>query len=237
MRGWTHCSSLFTGLVSYWKLDETSGTRVDSVTATGNNLTAVNSPGYAAGVQGNATFFNIASLQCLSIADNATLKTGDADFTFCAWAYLSNNVQNYTILSKYQVTGNQREYSLVYNSSANRFRWIVSSTGANNITIDANNLGAPALNTWYFIVCWHDSVNNQIAIQVNNGTPNTLSWSGGVFVGTSNFLIGARDGPADYWTGRIDEVLFSKRVYASDERTALYNSGSGTTHPFIGAAV
>ena len=50
-------SSLTTNLISYWKLDETSGTRVDSV---GNNdLTDNNTVLYGAGKQGNGADLEI----------------------------------------------------------------------------------------------------------------------------------------------------------------------------------
>ena len=44
-----------TGLVSYWALDETSGTRYDSHGS--NDLTDNNTVGYTTGVQGNAADF------------------------------------------------------------------------------------------------------------------------------------------------------------------------------------
>ena len=49
-------SSLLTNLVAYWKLEETTGTRMDSVGA--SHLSPVNAPGSGAGKLGNAAYFN-----------------------------------------------------------------------------------------------------------------------------------------------------------------------------------
>ena len=76
---WSSGSSLLTGLVSWWNLDETSGTRADSVGS--NHLTDVNTVGYAAGKIGNAASF--------VAANNETLSTETAlfedDFTLSMW--------------------------------------------------------------------------------------------------------------------------------------------------------
>ncbi|MEP7356896.1 MAG: RHS repeat-associated core domain-containing protein, partial [Anaerolineales bacterium] len=94
-------------------------------------------------------------------------------------------------------------------------------------------LGSPSTGAWYFVVGWHDAVNNVINIQVNNGTANSLSWSGGVFDGNAGFEIGGRnDTQPGYFDGRIDEVGLWKRVLGGDERTLLYRNGAGCQYAF-----
>ena len=86
------------------------------------------------------------------------------------------------------------------------------------------------------MVAWHDSVNNQIGITVNNGTPEFEPTTG---VPTSNpsipFHIGYTDNIYDgtYWQGRIDEVGYWKRLLTPAERTALWAGGAGMTYPFL----
>jgi hypothetical protein len=60
-------STLVNGLVSYWKLDEASGTRVDAVGT--NHLTPTNAPIGALGKIGNACDFEADSTQFLSHPD------------------------------------------------------------------------------------------------------------------------------------------------------------------------
>jgi hypothetical protein len=81
-----YASTLSTGITSYWKLDEASGTRADS--ASSNNLTDVNSVGQATGKIGSAGQFTISGSKYLSIADNASLSTGSTDFTVSVWVYI-----------------------------------------------------------------------------------------------------------------------------------------------------
>ena len=89
----------------------------------------------------------------------------------------------------------------------------------------------------YFVVGWHDSVNNTLNIQVNNGTVNSLAWTAGVLNGSADFAIGARRDTAPlYFDGRIDAVGLWKRVLTSGERTSLYNSGTGCHAPRRSAA-
>jgi hypothetical protein len=74
----------------------------------------------------------------------------------------------------------------------------------------------------------HDATGNTIGISVNAGTVNTTSFSGGIFDGTTAFLIGSRSG-ATYMNGRIDEVGVWKKLLSASELTELYNSGAGKT--------
>ena len=83
-------SPLLTNLVSYWTLDEASGTRADSHGT--NHLTPTNAPVGATGKIGNGCDFESSSAQYLSCASNPTLQTGDVDFTIAAWVYVENRL-------------------------------------------------------------------------------------------------------------------------------------------------
>lgn len=224
-------SSLLTGCKAYWKLDEASGTRVDSHST--NDLTDNATVTQATGKISDAAQFTAANSEYLSLADNAALSVGDIDFTFACWVYL-DSVGFRTVLSKESSSGT-REYILWYDSTGavatNRFHWQVQDAAANSGGVTANNFGAASTGTWYFIVCWHDSVNNQVGISVNNGTPDTASYSNGSFDSGTDFNIGREANGSRYWDGRIDEVGFWKRVLTAAERTYLYGGGAGLAFP------
>jgi hypothetical protein len=226
-------NSLSSGLISYWKLEEASGSRTDSK---GSNSLASNGVTSSVGVKNNAGLFTEASSQYLNTADNSSLSTGDADFTIAGWVYMNSkatfNAAN-TIVGKWNYAAGQREYILFYSGfgapfTVDRFQFAVSPDGTNVATVAANALGSPSTGVWYFIVAWHDSVANTVNIQINNGTVNSVATSTGVLDGTSEFDIG-RFQSQNYWNGRIDEVGFWKRVLTNTERTDLYNSGNGNT--------
>ncbi|HCR92557.1 MAG TPA: hypothetical protein DIU47_01195, partial [Candidatus Pacebacteria bacterium] len=216
--------TLNTNLISYWKLDETSGSRTDSVgsnTLTDNN-TVTSNPGKV----GNAGQFIAANTEYLSITDNAALSTGDIDFTFSAWVYMDSLSTDTQVLGKWSASAGQYEY-LLERGSANKFRFYVSSDGSTYTSVQAATFGAMSANTWYFVVAYHDSVNNTIGISVNNGAFDTVAHTTGVRDGTAQFDIGALAAGSFPFNGRIDEVGFWKKVLSTQEITDLYNSGNG----------
>jgi hypothetical protein len=225
-------SALLTSLGAHWKMEEASGTRNDSHGT--NHLTDNNTVTAAGGKVGtNAAQFTAANLEYFSLADNAALSVGDIDFCFVVWVYLDSKGTNRTILVKGTAnTTAGLEYRLYFNSVADRFDWDVSN-GTTLTTVRANNLGAPSLATWYQLACWHDSVNNQIGIQGNNGTADTAAHTVGSQDTAGNFRIGARvDSATLHWDGRVDSVSFWKRVLTAGEKTSLYNAGAGLDYPF-----
>lgn len=220
--------ALSDNLVAYWSL----GNLVDEVA--GLTLTNVNSATFVTGKVGNAVNLVNASAQQLTIADNATLSMGDIDFSWAFWLQLASG-GNRTAFAKWSGTD---EYACYYNADvADRLTWTVRNTANNaNGLVHAENFGALSTATWYFVVVSHDSVGNQTSICINDTTPNTLSWSGGVRDSTSKFSIGALNDNL-YFDGGVDELgLWKGRNLSSAEITELYNGGSGRDYAYISGA-
>ena len=218
--------ALIDNLVSYWKLDEASGTRYDSHGS--NDLSDNNTVTSATGKVGTAAEFNDSNLEYLSCTSNTSLQTGDIDFTIAAWVYRVAGGQGYddhVYVSK--DSASNREFVLAsseyYGANYTFFQY-----GANVATISGLTV-----NTWHFLVGWYDSLANLLYVQLDDGTPASVSASG-FTVGSADFRIGARaySGAEGYCKGKIDEVGFWKRVLTSGERTQLYNGGSGLAYPF-----
>ena len=226
--------ALTDSLISYWKLDEASGTRVDSHTG-GNDLTDNNTVTQAAGKIGNSAQFTNANSESLTRVDNASLSVGNIDFTWAGWFYLDSKTTYRIGFCKYQtpLLGNADfEYRIYYDAPADRFLFTIGDGGANSAVATANNLGSPSTATWYYIVGWHDASADTISIQVNNGTADSTAYASGSFDGAGDLIIGLQAG-AFGWDGRMDELGFWKRVLTAAERTALYNGGSGLAYPFF----
>lgn len=229
--------ALITNLVSYWKLDEASGNALDIHGA--NALTDQNTVGTAAGVINTSRDFIATNTEYFSKTDNTDLSIGDVDFTLAGWFYLNavGGLWN-GLLNKWNIPGSSREYRLYYSSGGLRFGFQVSNDGTAEVTVTANNFGAPSANTWYFIAVWHDSSANQIGISINAGTPDTTAHTTGVFDGTADFELG-RDVDVGYLDGRVDELGFWKpRVLSSQDISDLYNGGAGLPYSsFAGASL
>jgi hypothetical protein len=208
-----------TNLISWWSLDETSGIRYDSHGT--NNLTDNNTVGYQSGIIYNAADFIQANSESLSVSDNTSYDIGTSGFTFCAWSYFSSLSGYPTILSK--ISSDNFEYEIEYNyPTGSKLNFSVSNDGSvriGNVTVDIS------INTWYFVCVWFD-YGNGTGIQINNGTPQTASYTGAVRIGTAPFRIGASNNN-NFFSGKIDEVVFYKKVLSTDEREWLYNSGAG----------
>lgn len=223
-------SSLTTNLAAFWKLNESSGTRNDSVGI--NNLTDNNTVTQTTGKIGSGAQFTAANSEYLSINDNADLSTGDIDFTISAWVYLTDKTTSRIIAQKGPGWAGNLEYVLYYRSDVDRFRFHVGTGDYNTYgLVNANSGGSPQLNTWYHVVGWHDATNNTVNIQVNNGSIDSTSYSLGGYDSTGPFYIGLSS--TSYMNGAIDSVGFWKRTLTADERALLYNSGSGNEYPFI----
>jgi hypothetical protein len=220
--------ALTDSLVAYYSLDEASGNAIDA--HDDNDLTDSNSVGATTGKVNGCRDFEAGSSQGFSIADNADLSFGDIDFTIACWLTLeSENPGNVTWCGK----ANGALY-LYYHFGNDRLAAQVFSAGgfSGQGDVAANNLGAVATATWYYVVFWHDATANTINLQVNNGTADSVSHTTGVFEGDAAFYIG-RNEFGSYWDGLIDELGVWKRVLTADERTELYNAGNGRDYAYI----
>lgn len=231
-RIYVNWTGLTDSLVSYWKLDEASGTRNDSHGT--NHLTDNNTVTQAVGKIENAAQFTAANTEYLSVASNATLQTGDIDYTIACWVYLdSKTTYRLLVMKDGFPTAGQREYGLTYDFGADRFVFAVFTATDVARQAVANSLGSPATGTWYLVIGWHDSVANTVNIQVNNGTVDSTSTGGALqAASTAPVTFGAASGFAFYHDGRLDEALFTKQVLSSEQRAALYHSTSGLAYPF-----
>lgn len=228
--------NLLTNLISFWEMEEASGTRVDAVVASGNDLTDNATVTQNPGKVGNAAQFTLANSEWLSHVSNASLQFGDIDYTFTAWVYLDTKPEatNQNIMGKNNGTAEQW---LFYNNDAgeDRFRFVIYN-GVGTVVADqtASAFGSPSTATWYFAVGWFDSVGGNIFISINNGTVNSSAKTGTPGTNSVTFGVGAKDAAATPFSGRIDQVAIWKRVLTAAERTWLYNSGNGRAFSELG---
>jgi hypothetical protein len=222
--------ALITNLVSYWPLNEASGTRSDLRTT--NHLTDTNSPGTAAGlVYANASTFSEGNYSSLTIADNASLSTGDVSFALAVWVKLGSLVPyNHVFVSKIVPAPNTDDEYQIYKNGENGFVFQACATDGTANEVVVLPAGGLEQDVWYLIHGWHDATNNLIGVQVNAETAVTAAHSVGVRDGTNAFRVGGKDGSFDC-TATIGPLMFWKGGIVSEaDRTANYNSGAGRTY-------
>lgn len=217
-----------TSLISWWDLEEESGTRYDAYGT--NHLTDNNTVDYDTGVKGNSAKFIRLNEEYLSIADNPYLSMGNINFSIAFWIKLNDKVLDPAgLVTKWGEGLLSSEYGIFYAGSAvDRFRFNVSSFGvSSNGEVIANSFGAPSAEVWYFIVVWYDAINETLNIQVNNGVIDSSTYGDGVYDGIAQFIIGNTDDLTSGGNFCIDEVLVAKRIWSPTEKTWLYNNGAG----------
>jgi hypothetical protein len=219
--------ALSDNLIAYYSLDEASGNALDAHGS--NDLTENSTVGIGTGKVNGARDFEQTESDYFEIADNTDLSTGDIDFTIALWFKPESTPVINGIACKGTAGGANTEWSLFSFLTSNwQFQVYQSTTAYTAI----NSAVAPSAGNWFFLVAWHDSAANTINLQVNNGKPASTAHSIGVNDGNESFNIG-RASATYFGDGLIDEVGFWKRVLTSDERTELYNSGSGRDYAYI----
>jgi hypothetical protein len=224
--------ALTDNLISYWKLNEQSGTRYDE-TASNNDLTDNNTVGYGTGKIGNAADFESTNSESLSIDDAA--QTGldlTGDFTFSLWVNFESH-NYFGLISKYASAGDKRAYNLetvITAGAIYRLNLAISSDGVT--PVEKYVAFAPNLATWYHIAVVYDASAGTADFYIN-GTAQTQQTGlpTSIYNNDQKFNIGSHNG-GQYMDGLIDEVGIWNRTLSSSEITSLYNGGSGFAYPF-----
>lgn len=225
--------TLLNGLCAYWKLDESSGDRAETIHAIANL-----SPQYVTSPPGSATakqndgvdLENTTDTQYLDASSTAAdaLAVGDFDFTWAGWVKFESFIGNDRILSMWETDASSHTFQLFRASADGKLKWQVTGpSGDGNATAD--NLGVASTGTWYFIEVWHDASSNEVGIRINNGTADTTSTTYGAKTTVDTFYFGAYNSGGAGIDGIADEWGYWKRLLTSTERGDLYNSGAGNT--------
>lgn len=215
--------SLLDNLSGYWHLDEFTGNRLDK-TLNGNHLSPF---GSLLGSKIDGTRFT--GSQKLAVASNISLATGDEDFTVTAWVTLSSKSSYRFFVCKDNIVNSLREWNLIYvaqeGSIVDKLTFNVQ-TNSGFIACPYSFL-SPSIDTWYFLVAWHNSQNNTLNLQVNNSSIQTVSYTGNKSsASNANFTIGnSSDNLNLYHNGNILNVGFWKRILSVQEKTDLFNNG------------
>ncbi|NTW32249.1 MAG: LamG domain-containing protein [Bacteroidetes bacterium] len=242
--------SLTTGLVSYWKLDESSGNASD---ARGSNTLVNTNATFAAGKINNGAKFTSTSTK-LSITD-ATQSGLDfsSAFTFSFWSAFRVNMPDnsaYPVFNKQSQSGSGTDgYEMLFYrndmAGVTYVRGYLGTSSGNYVqfgaTISTSDLVA---GTFYFwTIVFDNSLSGSAQMKIyKNGTQLTTDWWSvtGTLTTLANtsvdFNIGLRGAETSFFDGTIDEIGAWNRALTSTEITSLYNSGNGFSYPFVSAA-
>lgn len=227
-------------MVSWWELNETSGTRNDSHGT--NHLTDNNTVLYATGVQGNGADFEDANSEYLNIADGSQSGldlTGDRSFSL--WVKPETTPTGGAGMAFfYKWAASQQQYGMIYVDVAGtkKIRFIGYQTcGGSNINYDFTT-GALSTSAMTHVVLRFDAVGHasgdgtaELWINgVSQGTVTSASFTGGQNCTGTFSLSSLGSGIQWYWDGIMDEVGVWSKWLSDAEISELYNSGAGLTY-------
>lgn len=219
-------STLRNGLVGYWRLEESSGTRYAAHGT--NHLTDVNTVTSNPGILDTAAQLTSASsekLESLAITNNGNpLSIGGGAFTVSVWARFDTKPAVANIIAMGGASAVFETFRIRYWSTPDRIQFIWGTNAA--VSVSANALGSPSTATWYHCLAWHDAAGTAY-IRINGGSTNSGSTAATAITPNYNaFLrIGAQYS-SEYFNGRVDEVGVWNRVLTSAEQTAIYTNSA-----------
>ena len=219
-----YTGTLLNGMVSYWALDEESGTRYDSVGD--NDLTDNNTVGFDTGVNGNAASFVAANSESLTKASVSL----PADYTVSYWYKAPAKPDSFATPFAVITTWNTQVQLFGYYSNG----VLTFGVGEDGVAAASANLTYQDVDgqEWHLVVISYDSATKVATGFIDNAnTASTAPLSAARYAGPSTLTVG-HAGAYGYWDGQIDEVAIWSRVLTEDERAELYNAGSGFFYPF-----
>lgn len=211
-------ANLSTGLVSYWELEEASGTRVDSHGS--YDLTDNNTVGQDTGIQGSAADFVRANSETLTATVGASdFNTNGVARSMSLW-FKPNDLSNGQVVA--QVWGN---------TGARNFTLNQGGADPTKIRIYVRGVGTPVYSgtltagTWYHVV-WTVDASGVIELFINGSSVGTGTVGSDASNGTA-LVFGDNPGQNQYLDAQVDEIGWWTKELSATEISDLYNSGAG----------
>jgi hypothetical protein len=218
----------------FWRFQETSGNRFDSVQGFPMLPLTANTGFTPSGVCGNAI---IDSPGTLSGYVNNNQANSSVAFTMGLW-FKANSFPlavNWVAARVYS-PANSMEWRLTTQGtalSATQNVWLECSQ--NNTTfVTVSNTIAVATGAWHSVLFWFDPAGPTMNLMVDNGAVQSLAWiAGGIPQNGGRLYVenvttgGGIDSYAGPLDGAMDNVCFWQAALPPEERTAWWNGGSG----------
>jgi len=209
--------ALTDNLLSYWKLDESSGNAADSVgsnTLTNSNVT------YSAGKINNGAVFNGSNARFTK----SSISQADG-FSISAWIKWGVLDGQPAILFRKASDGSNWAITTTNDGGNEQFK-IQAYNGSSTTIVGSANISTA---TWYHVVAIFNGASSKLymnGVSVGTGTLNTGP-------SAADNIYFANDSGGNWATVSIDEVGWWTRALTSGEVTTLYNGGTGLQYPFI----
>lgn len=218
------------GAVAYFKLDESSGDVIDSVS--GNNGTNNGATTNVTGKINKAYDFD-GLVDYLNIDDVLTPLGSTTKGTWSAWVKPTSSSNHFISFGDTDLS----EYILFQYVFSGKLRAVLNFHGAPQWDLQTDNI-VFTNDVWHHIMLIHDGTSPKLYVdnvQVSQTLTETTSGDKWIndFSGLNNGRISCLNqnnaGNIQFSEAVIDEVGFWDRNLSTSERNALYNNGNGIT--------
>jgi hypothetical protein len=219
-------SSLLTGLVAYYKLNERTGTNAND-TVNNHDGTTTNATINQTGKLDRAYSFD-ANGDYVTLPDHADLQMNTSDFSIACWVNLTGGDASWRGI----IGGEVGSFAMgTYGASPPILQIAkVDAAGSTASTLQVST------GSWHFICISFDTdatTNN--AVLYVDGNTQTITFNNDYTTNASTNIIGGIKSNTNLWYGLIDEVGIWKRSLTPTEVASLYNSGNAFPYPFGGS--
>lgn len=212
--------------IAYWKFEEGSGPRIDSV---GGLVLTENAVIYGDqfGRVGGGIPFVTDNSRLLTSPDHDLLSIGNKWFAITLWfkpiTHSGGNLRY--LLYKSGLTQESFEYSLNFVTDGYvDFVYKDGVTGAVQ-NFNVGEISDLTFDEWHFIYVEHNPNSNKFRSSINNGAITEINHNTGIHEDVGDFVVG------QFFNGMLDEFGIWDRGLAADEITHLYHGRYGQTYP------
>jgi hypothetical protein len=225
--------NLDTNLISYWKMNESSGNAIDSKggnTGTASNILAYNiTSGYTGG---KGMRFN-ATNSYLDVANESSFDFNTNNAFTCSGWFNFVTVTNSIMLSKLDTAANQYKGWECYMASGKLTLQLINNAGSSIIAQKYTN-ASYAGTGWNFFTITYSGSGTAAGIKLYiNGVENTTTTTGSdtlsgyPILNNVNLTLGNRIAHGNGFDGNLSDLAVFNKALSASEVLALYNSYLG----------
>jgi hypothetical protein len=212
------------GMLSYWKLQESSGPVYNDSYGNHDALAGTAAPSQTAGISGKAQLFNKDASTYISVADHSDFDwAGTVSFSIELWVKFSGAGETRVLLGRDDPSTSVHWW--IGQTPTGQIEWFIIDSNGNTGDLISNSSYNDG--QWHHVVAVRDASANKIYLYVDGVSKNiNLTLTGNLY-STANISIGCLvydNAPDYYFSGSLDEIAVYNRALSSSEITAHYNN-------------
>lgn len=223
-------ADLYANLVAWWKLDETSGSRINSVSLGYGTLSPVGTPTSVTGIIANGAQNTGNILSGFKAVYDANFDFSGKDLSFSMWLNIPVNTVH-TLFRKVSDNGAVQDFSIYLNDTTFQ---VASYTGAPTIP-DNTTTGtiSPPTGVWFHFAFTFTLATKTFRYYINGVLSGTLVTAGNIGNDvTAHLFVGSESNatPCTFAFSYDEVAIWTGRVLTLTEILSLYNGGNGVTY-------